>query len=492
MREPVDVLICGAGTAGLTLAIELARRGVRFALVEKLPSPFPGSRGKGIQPRTQEVFEDLGILDRAMAAGGIYPKVRKYSADGCHVDQEVTTVAAPTPAEPYSLPLMVPQFKTEAIMRERLLELGHAPEYGVELIGMEVGAGGIEAVLATPEGEQWLHTRYLVGADGGRSLVRRTLGIGFQGRTLGVRAIVADVVLEGLSRDVWHQFDGNGAGPLAICPLAGTDLFQIQAPVPLEGDINLSAAALTERVALHTARADVTVHSVAWSSTYTMNARLADRYRDGPVFLVGDAAHVHPPTGGQGLNTSVQDAYNLGWKLAAVLAGAPEGLLESYEAERRPVAAEVLGLSTRLLAGFKTGDNRRTREVQQLDIGYPASPLSLPSQADSRLVPGNRAPDAIVRGAGGSPTRLFCVFKGTHWTLLVNGPSTFLPSAGLHIHSIGPGMEIEDHLDQFARFYGLAKGAAALVRPDGYLAGVFAGDRAVVLQEYLDQYCKTR
>lgn len=490
MREPVDVLICGAGAAGLTLAIELARRGVRFALIEKLDSPFPGSRGKGIQPRTQEVFEDLGILDRAMAAGGIYPTVRKYSADGSHVDQEVTRAAEPTPAEPYPLPLMVPQFKTEAVMRERLVELGHAPEFGVELIGMVVDADGIDAMLATPEGKQTLRARYLVGADGGRSLVRRTLGIGFPGKTLGVRAIVADVVLEGLSRDRWHQFDGNGAGPLAICPLAGTDLFQIQAPVPLEGDIDLSAAALTERVALHTARTDVTVHSVAWSSTYNMNARLADRYRDGPVFLVGDAAHVHPPTGGQGLNTSVQDAYNLGWKLAAVLAGAPEALLETYEAERRPVAADVLGLSTRLLAGFKTGDNRRPREVQQLDIGYPTSPLSLPSQADSRLVPGHRAPDAIVRGAGGSPTRLFNLFKGTHWTLLVNGRSTFAPSAGLHIHSIGPGMEIEDCLDQFARFYGLAEGAAVLVRPDGYLAGIFAGDGAAVLQAHLGPYCK--
>lgn len=490
MRKPVDVLICGAGAAGLTLAIELARRGVRFALIEKRPTPFPGSRGKGIQPRTQEVFEDLGILDRAMAAGGTYPTIRKYMADGSHVDQEVTTVAAPTPAEPYPLPLMVPQFKTEAIMRERLVELGHAPEFGVELIGMDVNANGIEAVLATPEGEQRLHARYLVGADGGRSLVRRTLGIGFPGKSLDVRAIVADVVLEGLSRDMWHQFDGNGAGPLAICPLAGTDLFQIQAPVPLEGDIGLSAAALTERVALHTARTDITVHSVAWASTYNMNARLADRYRDRHVFLVGDAAHVHPPTGGQGLNTSVQDAYNLGWKLAAVLAGAPDGLLETYEAERRPVAADVLGLSTRLLAGFRTGDNRRTREVQQLDIGYPTSSLSLPSQADSRLVPGNRAPDAIVRGAGGSPTRLFTLLKGTHWTLLVNGPSSFLPSAGLHIHSIGPGMEIEDHQDQFGRFYGLAEGAAALIRPDGYLTGVFARDQADVLQAHLGRYCK--
>lgn len=489
MREPVDVLICGAGAAGLTLAIDLARRGVRFALIEKLPAPFLGSRGKGIQPRTQEVFEDLGILDRIMAAGGIYPTIRKYAPDGSHVDQEVTSVAEPTPAEPYCHALMIPQFKTEAVLRERLIELGHAPAFGVELTGLVASADGVKAILATPEGEQTLQVRYLVGADGGRSFVRSTLGIGFPGKTLGVRAIVADVVLDGLPREVWHQFSGGDSGPLAICPLAGTDLFQIQAPVPLEGAIDLCASALTERVALSTGRTDITIHSVAWSSIYSMNARLADRFRDGAVFLVGDAAHVHPPTGGQGLNTSVQDAYNLGWKLAAVLAGAPEALLETYEAERRPVASAVLGLSTRLLAGFKTGDNRRTREVQQLDIGYPHSPLSFASQTTgSGLAPGDRAPDAVVRGAGGSPTRLFNLFKGTHWTLLTNGPSSFAPSAGLHIHGIGPGSEIEDHLGQFAQFYGLAEGFAVLVRPDGYLAGCFTKDQAVALDDYLARY----
>jgi 2-polyprenyl-6-methoxyphenol hydroxylase-like FAD-dependent oxidoreductase len=385
---------------------------------------------------------------------------------------------------------MVPQFKTEAVMRERLTELGHAPEFGVEMIRMAAGTDGVEAVLATPRGEQTLHARYLVGADGGRSFVRSALGIGFPGKTLGVRAIVADVVLDGLSRDVWHQFDGGDAGPMAICPLAGTSLFQIQAPVSLEGDIDLSAAALTECIALHTKRTDITVQSVIWSSTYRMNARLADRYRDGPVFLVGDAAHVHPPTGGQGLNTSVQDAYNLGWKLAAVLDGAPEALLETYEAERRPLAADVLDLSTRLLAGIKSGDNRRPREVQQLDIGYPTSPLSfLGHSTASKLAPGARAPDATVQGAGGSPTRLFNLFKGTHWTLLVNGPSSLAPHAGLHIHSIGPGMEIEDRLGQFAQFYGLEESASALIRPDGYLAGVFARGQMPALREHIDRYC---
>lgn len=489
MAGSTDVLICGAGAAGLTMAIDLARRGVRFVLIDKLPSSFQGSRGKGIQPRTQEIFEDLGILDRAMAAGGIYPTVRRYTADGSHVDQEVVNTSNPTPAEPYHLPLMVPQFKTEAVMRERLIELGHSPEYGVELTRIAVGTHGIEAVLSTPNGERILHARYLVGADGGRSFVRSALGIGFPGKTLGVRAIVADVVLEGLSRDRWHQFNGE-AGPMAICPLAGTALFQIQAPVPLEGDIDLSAAALTERVAQQTGRADIIVQSVAWSSLYTMGARLADRYRNGPAFLVGDAAHVHPPTGGQGLNTSVQDAYNLGWKLAAVLAGAPETLLDTYEAERRPLAADVLGLSTRLLEGFKNGDNRRPREAQQLDIGYPSSPLSCVGRYPAgNLAPGARAPDALVQGAAGSPTRLFMLFKGTHWTLLVNGPSTVAPRAGLHIHSIGPGLEMEDHLGHFAQFYGLHEQASALIRPDGYLAGTFAKDELAALQDHLEQYC---
>jgi 2-polyprenyl-6-methoxyphenol hydroxylase-like FAD-dependent oxidoreductase len=180
--------------------------------------------------------------------------------------------------------------------------------------------------------------------------VRHTLNIGFPGETLGVRALVADVRLEGLDRLAWHRFQiGSPATQFMVCPLAGTDLFQLQGPVPLEGDIDLSPAALTELIARRTGRSDIVVHAVSWASVYSMNARLADRYRVGRVFLAGDAAHTHPPTGGQGLNTSVQDAYNLGWKLAAVIAGASAALLDTYEEERRPIAAGMLGLATRLL-----------------------------------------------------------------------------------------------------------------------------------------------
>jgi 2-polyprenyl-6-methoxyphenol hydroxylase-like FAD-dependent oxidoreductase len=339
-QTTTDVLICGAGAAGLSLAIDLARRGVNFRLVEKAETPFAGSRGKGIQPRSQEIFEDYGIVDRLFATGGPYPLIRGYSPDGSFVDTPFGDARDPTPAEPYSAPLMVPQYLTEAVMRERLAELGHRPEFGRELTSFSQDAEGVTAQV----GNEIVRARYLVGADGGRSLVRHELGVDFPGETLGARAIVADVELEGLSADAWHRF-GLGSQQISLCPLAGTPLFQIQAPVPLDGDVDVTAAGLTALVAERTGR-HIAVHSVAWSSVYSMSARLADRYQVGCVFLADDAGHTHPPTGGQGLNTSLQDGYNLGWKLAAVLGGAPDKLLATMTrsgAQSRPACSAWRG-----------------------------------------------------------------------------------------------------------------------------------------------------
>ncbi|TKJ80311.1 2-polyprenyl-6-methoxyphenol hydroxylase [Pseudomonas sp. CFBP13509] len=487
----VDVLICGAGAAGLMLAIDLARRGISFRLIEKAAQPFHGSRGKGIQPRTQEIFEDIGILDRIVAAGGVYPPERLYHNDGSYSDADVMERGKPTSAEPYHLPLMVPQFLTERVMRERLMELGQIPEFSCELVDFVQDADGVTAQLAGKGGEETLRVRWLVGADGGRSFVRHSLGIGFPGKTLGVRAMVVDAVITGLSRDYWHRFnDGDMTRQISLCPLAGTHLFQIQGPVPLEGDIELSAAALTTLVAQRTGRDDIQVQSLSWTSLYTMNARLADHYRMDRVFLVGDAAHIHPPTGGQGLNTSVQDAYNLGWKLAAVIQGAPEALLDSYEQERRPVAASMLGLATRLLEAQKHGNMRRGREVHQLDIGYPESTLSQeqPERLDG-LSAGDRAPDALIRGAAGHPSRLFNLYKGPHWTLLGYGlDRDAVPSrAGLHIHTFGPHGDVIDEQGHFYEAYEPAMGDWILVRPDGYVGAIVTHENLHALERYLLQ-----
>lgn len=488
-QNPVAVLICGAGASGLTLAVDLARRGVAFRIIEKMDQPFAGSRGKGIQPRTQEVFADLGVLDRVVAAGGIYPPMREYRADGTRIEKDMAERHDPMPAEPYQIALMVPQFLTERVLRERLAELGHRVEFGTELIGFEQDERGVTVRLAGPEGEETLNARYLVGADGGRSFVRRTLGVEFPGKTLGVRAIVADVALTGLGRDAWHQFDdGDMQRMVAICPLAGTDLFQLQAPIPPEGEADLSAKALEGMILDRTGRSDIRVHSVAWASAYAMNARLAECYRVGRAFLVGDAAHIHPPTGGQGLNTSVQDAWNLGWKLAAVLHGAPDELLDTYEAERRPVAEAMLGLATGLLDAMKRGMTRRGRETRQLDIGYPESPLALdPSGRPGILLAGDRAPDAPLRGASGLSRRLFDLFSGPHWTLIgfEAERDIIAPRGGLHIHRVGPGQELEDEDGHLHAAYGLAPGEWVLVRPDGYVAAIVSMQDVALLESFL-------
>ena len=501
-KTEIEVLICGAGIAGLTLAIDLARRGVAFRLIDKLDGPFPGSRGKGVQPRSQEVFEDLGIIDRIVAVGGTYPPQHEYRSDGSYKESLVMASRGPTPAEPYHVTLLVPQFLAEGVMRERLAELGHQPQFGCELRSFEQDDNGVTVRIANRTDEEVLRVRYLVGTDGGHSVVRRTLNIGFPGETLDVRAVVADVVLSGLRRDIWHRFT---EGSITLCPLPGTDLFQLQAPIPLEGDINLSAQGLSDMVAERTGRDDIRIASVAWASSFVMSARLADRYRIGRVFLAGDAAHVHPPTGGQGLNTSLQDSYNLGWKLASVLQGAPDSLLDTYEEERRPVAAQMLGLATKLLDAAKRGVMRRGREVYQLDLGYPMSSLALKqpklggikwmariflTRFKRTLLTGERAPDAPIRSAAGQPTRLFELFRGPHWTLIgyhVDKTDAVAPRPNLHIHTIGLHGDIADDRHHFRDIYGIAAGNWVLVRPDGYIAAITSNNDNSALECYMSK-----
>jgi len=226
---------------------------------------------------------------------------------------------------------------------------------------------------------------------------------------------------------------------------------------------------------------------VLWASAFQMNARLADHYRVGRIFLIGDAAHIHPPTGGQGLNTSVQDSYNLGWKLAAVLKGAPEELLATYEEERRPVAAGMLGLATRLLNEAKQGPMRRSRETRQLDLGYPGTSLALQTRRRDGVQAGDRAPDAPVSGRAGQPTRLFSLFCGPHFTLLgyETNRSAIGPRPGLRVHIVGQRGDIVDDGGHFRAGYGLSPGEWALIRPDGYIGAIVVGDEIPKLERYL-------
>ena len=487
-----DVVICGAGAAGLTLALDLARRGVDFRLIDKAHGPFISSRGKGLQPRSLEVFDDLGVLDRIVVHGRPYPPIRTWREDGGHDDALLAEHRDPTPDEPFAGTMMLPQFLTEAALRGRLAELGHAPLFDHELVGFEQDADGVTARLRTPQGEETWRARWLVGADGGRSFVRHALGIDFPGKTLEVRALVADLRLDGLTRDAWHRWTGGDQGQISLCPLAGTELFQLQAALLGDGDPDLSCEGLAQMIAQRTGRQDLDVREVLWASAYGMNARLADRYRSGRVLLAGDAAHIHPPTGGQGLNTGLQDGYNLGWKLAAVLAGAPDSLIDTYETERRAIAAGVLGLSVGLLqAAQARAEMRRGRETQQLDLGCAGSPLAEERRAQpGRVQAGDRAPDAPCLLACSQPTRLFDQFRGPHWTLLgyeLGAPSRIAPRPGLQVRTVGASGDLVDADGHIRDGYDLTPGTWILVRPDGYV-GLMAdeGDEAAI-ERYLER-----
>ncbi|MER6539215.1 FAD-dependent monooxygenase [Streptomyces sp900105755] len=451
--DTLDVLVVGAGPTGLALGIDLARRGVDALVVEGGEKLFPGSRGKGIQPRTQEVYDDLGVLDAMRAAGGPYPP-RLLWKNGEPLGTKPMFDAVPADeGTPYTEPLMVAQWRTQEVLYARLRELGGRVAFGRGLTGLEQDAEGVTARFIDGTTAR---ARYVVAADGGRSTVRRAVGVGMTGESVDPSPfLVADLRVRGLDRDHWHTFVGDDGCGVALCPLAGTDEFQLGARLPEGTETDLSLAGLRRLVTTysHLDAADVT--EVRWASDFRPRAALADRFRVGRVFLAGDAAHVHSPVGGQGLNTSVQDAYNLGWKLAAVLAGrAPDALLDTYEEERRANAAAMLGLST----GVHNGEIRRGEATVQLGIHYRESSLTEETRANPGPVrAGDRAPDG--RNADG--VRMFDAFRGPHWTLLAPEPVTGL--GGLPApESYGPGV--------------------FLIRPDGYVG--WAGETAEGLRPY--------
>ncbi|OXM68144.1 MULTISPECIES: FAD-dependent monooxygenase [Amycolatopsis] len=453
----MDVLIAGAGPAGLALGIDLARRGVGVRIVDKATEFFRGSRGDGLQPRTLEVFDDLGVIDAVLAAGRDTPAFRVH-LDGEFVgERRMAERREPTPDVPYPNGWTLGQAQIEGILRDRLAEFGVRVELGAALTGFTQDASGVTAELATGE---TVRADYLVGADGGRSFVRKALGIEFEGVTdESVRMLLGDVEAD-LDPEFGYWF-ARAADPgrgVVMSPLPGIGLFQFGAPL---GEEDVEPSVVTLQSILDGVGAGVRLGELTWSTVWRPNVRLAKRFRVGRVFLVGDAAHVHPPTGGQGLNTSVQDAYNLGWKLAD---GSPE-LLDSYESERRGVAERVLRVSSELLRKYLEGDERaheRGEETQQLDISYRTSD-------EPGLAVGDRAPDAPLVDESGKAIRLFDLFRGPHATRLIfGGPATDEP----HTYAVlRPGESARGRHVVDAEGHAFAAYAAkeVVVRPDGYV-----------------------
>ncbi len=474
----VDVLIAGAGASGLTLATDLQRRGVSFRVIDAAATGFEGSRAKAVQPRTQEVFDDLGVLPLLEPRGMLYPPLGVHLGP-LTLKRTMIKLYDPTDDAPHSNTLLAPQYSIDASLRERLTQLGGRIEYNTRLLSYEQGDEGVTASVEGPSGPEQIKARYLVGADGGSSAVRRGAEIAFSGTTDETdRMIIADLTVSGLSRDRWHIWPRNAGRFMALCPLPG-DTFQLMLKLRTEDPADPDRVTIDRMVREFIGRTKVHVEEIHWSSVWRPNTRIAERYRAGSVFLVGDAAHVHPPTGGQGLNTGVQDAYNLGWKLGQVLAGAPDALLDTYEAERQPVAARVLGLASELYA--RTSDRPmaatvRGDEERQLKLTYRGGPLSPESATPAEGVSsGDRAPDSPVLAGS---RRLFDTFRGPHFTLLAIGSSAVdaaaeivRPEAGATLVTVA----LADDNPTFRRIYGIDGDAHVLVRPDGYVAYVARG-----------------
>ncbi|WP_285564298.1 FAD-dependent monooxygenase [Streptomyces sp. RTGN2] len=512
-EHTTDVLIAGAGPVGLSAAAELRRRGVPCRLVDRLPERLPYAKAVGIQPRTLEIWDRMGLARTVLEAAA------PMRGQLIHVNgSEVARIELVLPPEvPYGFAAL-PQYETERILEEYVEGLGTVIERGTELVSFVQDEGGVTARLRTATGgTEEVRARFLVGCDGAHSTVRKGLGLTFEGGAFGEEYMLADVVADwdlpyGYGVRASHTADDGSIDDLLVCiPLPGAGRYRMSMLVPpalstrpsdgaevvhgLEGG-RVPELSDIQTVVDRLAPRPANLSRMRWSSVFRISHRIVGRYGDGRVFVAGDAAHIHPPTGAQGMNTGIQDACNLAWKLALVVRGeAGPALLTSYDAERRPVGEEVVGRTVRhATKGIESdADDMETlmlREAQLL-VGYRDGPLAgAPYGPDDAPQPGDRAPDCpgLTTPVAAYPLRLLDVLRGLTGQVLVRYAEKGVGDAGAFdaavpgwLHTVTvvgrdapadtPGYR--DAAGEFARLYRPDGPTGFVVRPDGQLGARF-------------------
>ena len=511
------VLVVGAGPVGLTMAAELARHGVSCRIVDQLAAPQPYCRAIGVTPRTLEVWDDMGIAMPMIDAGLWIYSTRRYLNH---------SPAQDTPRNLSDLPyesLGIPQPETERILTAHLIRFGIAIERPVTLTSFTQDSEGVQAELMHPDGvTEKASFQYIIGCDGARSAVRRILDIPFEGDHYPVGFMLGDVDLDidlprGMSLWAINATEPGALDFFIAIPLPARNRYRVSMLAPPDGsDIAAPTHGLqTDRpapileqlqaVADRILPMKATMSDLQWSSNFRIGMRLAANYRKGRGFLAGDSAHIHPPTGGQGMNTGIQDAYNLAWKMALVLRykAAPQ-LLDTYEAERRPVGADVVA-RTRAASdqlGRKDAPQQDRLADTQVLIHYRDSTLSkndsTESLEDLPVQAGDRAPDCdgFHREHVRAPFRLLDITRGTDHVLLVylgqsinseqaaqlehlaqtlktfSGPTcriTAISALDATLPTLFGIPVVIDTAGEFAATYKPTLATAFLIRPDGYI-----------------------
>ena len=530
-QSEVDVLVVGGGPTGLMAAAGLTTAGVTCRVVDQAPARPGTSRALVVHARSLELLAKLGVAERLVARGRRSVRARTYVNRRPAV-QVTFGAGGGSDDTPFPFALFVSQVETERVLDEYLAARGVCVDRPVTLADFAADAAGVRARLRRADGsDEEVRARYLVGCDGAHSAVRKAAGIAFDGAPYPQHFILADLDVEGLGEEgAIHVFVGR-EGLLAGFPMGAPGQYRLIASRAETVPADAGAPTLDEFRALAASVCPypLTLHAPRWLARFRLHHRLAARYRAGPVFLAGDAAHIHSPAGGQGMNTGLQDAANLAWKLALVVQGrAPERLLDSYDAERRPVGRRLLRTTDRLFAvavarnplalaaagtllpriapmllGQSALRDRAFRFLSQLDIAYPRSPVvhEEPGAGEARFhggpAAGHRAPDApLARSGRAQCATLFARMTGPAHHLLVfagrdaasvppeaSALAALAASCGgmVEIHGIAgrhPTGEVQDAAavscvdvsDIAHERYGLRGPGYYLVRPDGHVA----------------------
>lgn len=545
-KGETDVLVVGGGPTGLVMAAELAARGIGCRIIDKAPVRSRHTRALVVQARSLELLQKMSIADELVARGRRTIKVAPFVDGHRTLDLEFGDIGVDD--TPYPFLLFVSQAETERVLEEHLEELGTKVERPVELLTFTQDSEGANAQLRGGDGrEETVRARYIVGADGAHSVVRKTVGLSFEGEAYPQDFVLADVELDWEGEEGRLYFFLSREGLLAVFPLAGPSTYRLIATRSEDAPPDAGDPTLEEfqQLATELSALPMRLHDPGWLARFRLHHRGVNSYRSGRAFVAGDAAHIHSPAGGQGMNTGIQDAYNLAWKLALVVEGrVPNSFLDSYHEERYPVGQRLLHTTDRMFSvaathnpmlitlrnflaprllpqvlGKRSRRARAFRFVSQLGIKYPDSSIvdEYLHGADQEFrhgpAAGHRTPDGPLRLAGdGRQVSLFSCLRGNpHHLLLFGGQSPaadgWSPGSGLRelvaeyegllepcsIFAREPAQaEIEapvyvDESGLVHERYGMKAAGYYLIRPDGYVAFRAMGLDLQPLRAYLQR-----